>query len=158
MIRIHLPHTMEVSLHAHEVDVVILITETVGWLGVNVVPYYFGRVFQPNRSHACCLVRATKDSQTCQRYFLASITGSSKENKGLMVFRVRPIPTRFPTNILNTPVSKSVTPEGVRRWVEGAYFPDLTWSDWLISLGRQVFFLLISQTCMTLNTNLSPFS
>ncbi len=44
------------------------------------------------------------------RYLLASLTGNDKGNKELMVLLVRPTLTRFPTNILYTPVDRGLTP------------------------------------------------
>ncbi len=38
---------------------------------------------------------------------LASLTGNKEGSKGLMVLRVKPTPTRFPTNVLYTPVDNT---------------------------------------------------
>ncbi len=43
---------------------------------------------------------ATGGSLPCGRYLLAPLTGNKEGSKGLMVLRVKPTPTRFPTNSL----------------------------------------------------------
>ncbi len=59
-----------------------------------------GRIFHPGRSHGCCPVRATVGSLPCGHYWLAPVTGNKKESNCLMVLRVKPTPTRFPTSTL----------------------------------------------------------
>ncbi len=51
----------------------------------------------PGQSHRGSLI-------PCGRYLLASLTGTKEGSKGLMVLRVRPTPTRFPTNSLYIPM------------------------------------------------------
>ncbi len=52
----------------------------------------------------CCPVCTTGGSLPCRRYLLASLTGNEEGDKGLMALRVKPTSTRFPTNILHTPI------------------------------------------------------
>ncbi len=54
-----------------------------------------------------CPVRATGGPLPCGCYLLASFTGNKEESKGLMVLRVKPTPTRLPTNSLYTPVDST---------------------------------------------------
>ncbi len=58
----------------------------------------------PGWSHEYCRVRATWDALPYRRYLLASSPEKKEGNKGLMVFRVKPAPTRFTTNRLYTPM------------------------------------------------------
>ncbi len=60
-----------------------------------------GWIFHPGRGHGCYLVRATGGSLPCRRYLLAPLTGNKEGSKGLMVLRVKPTPTRCPTNSLD---------------------------------------------------------
>ncbi len=39
--------------------------------------------------------------------YLTSITGNKEGSKGLMVLRVKPTPTRFPTNSLHSPITNA---------------------------------------------------
>ncbi len=50
---------------------------------------------------------ATGGSLPCGSYFLASLTGNKERSKGHMVLRVKPTPTRFPTNSLYTPMGNT---------------------------------------------------
>ncbi len=45
-----------------------------------------------------------RELTTIGRYLLASITGNTKGNNCVVVHRVKPTPTRFPTNSLYTPM------------------------------------------------------
>ncbi len=79
----------------------------------------------------CCPLRATGSSQPCERYLFAPLTGNKERSNGLMVLRVKPTPTRFPTNSLYTPMENtplhsilSVCQRGVRPlnvWAQGLY-------------------------------------
>ncbi len=66
-------------------------------------PILVGRNFHSERSHGCCPVGSTGGSLRCGRYVLALLAGNEKWSKELMVIRVRPTPTRFPTTVLNAP-------------------------------------------------------
>ncbi len=70
-------------------------------------PILVGRIFHPGQSHGCCPVRATGGSLPCGRYILAPLTGNKEGSMGLMVLQVKPTPTRFPTNSLNTPMDNT---------------------------------------------------
>ncbi len=48
-----------------------------------------------------------RGSLTCGRYLLVPLNGNKEGNKGLMVFLVKPTPTRFPTNSLYTPMDNT---------------------------------------------------
>ncbi len=41
------------------------------------------------------------------RYLLAPLNGNKEGSKGLMLLRVKPAPTRFPTNSLYTPMDNT---------------------------------------------------
>ncbi len=49
-----------------------------------------------------------RDTLRCGQYLFAPLTGNKEGRKGLMVLRVKPTPTRFPTNSLNTLVDNPV--------------------------------------------------
>ncbi len=70
-------------------------------------PILVGRIFHPGRSRGCCPVRATGGPLPCGRYLLAPLTGSKEGSSSLMVLRVKPTPTRFPTNSLYTPMGNT---------------------------------------------------
>ncbi len=64
-------------------------------------------IFHPRGIHGWCPVRATGGLMSCGRYFLASLNGNKGGSKCLMVLRVRPTPTRFPTNSLYIPMENT---------------------------------------------------
>ncbi len=129
-------------------------------------PNLVGRIFHPRQIHGCCPVRATGGSQLRGRYLLASLTGNREGS--LMELRVKPTPTRFPTNSLytsmsNTPLhsmSSVCHPWGsmllCKRWLQAKmfycvskltllHFPNLCFSHliktcWGIRVVRQMFF------------------
>ncbi len=70
-------------------------------------PILVGRIFHPGRSHGCCPARATGGSLPCGRYLLASLNVNEEGRKCLMVLRVKPTPTRSPTNSLYTPMDNT---------------------------------------------------
>ncbi len=70
-------------------------------------PILVGRIFYPGRSHGCCPVRATGGSPPCGRYLLAPLNGNKEGSKCLLVLRVKPTPTGFPTNSLYTPMDNT---------------------------------------------------
>ncbi len=82
-----------------KINVVILITETAGTVGVLSSSLSLSARFSI-QDKAMDVARAA----TGGRYLLAGYTEGSK---GLMVLRVKPTPTRFPTNILYTPMSNT---------------------------------------------------
>ncbi len=43
----------------------------------------------------------------CGRYLLALLTGDKERSMGLIILRVKPTPTRFPTNSLYTPMDNT---------------------------------------------------
>ncbi len=51
--------------------------------------------------------RHTGGSLPCRRYLLAPLTGDKEGRKSLMVLRVKPTPTRLPTNSLYTPMDNT---------------------------------------------------
>ncbi len=53
----------------------------------------------PGPRHRCSL--------PCGRYLLAPLTGDKEGSRSLMVLRVKPTPTRFPTNSLYTPMDNT---------------------------------------------------
>ncbi len=57
--------------------------------------------------HGRCPVRATGGSLPCGRYLLTPLNGNKERSKCLMVLRVKPTPTRFPTNSLYTPMDNT---------------------------------------------------
>ncbi len=65
-------------------------------------------IFLPERSHGYCPIRATRGSLPRRHYLLDSSTGNKDGSMELMVLRLRPAPTQFPTNILYTPVSSNL--------------------------------------------------
>ncbi len=92
-------------------------------------PFLVGRILHPGRSHGCCLVRAAGGSLPCGRYLLAPVTENKEESKCLMVLRVKPIPTRFPTNSLYNPMDNTPLnsfPSVCHPWGEGSAFHCLT--------------------------------
>ncbi len=76
-------------------------------LGFEQEPILVGRVFYPGWSHGCWPVRATGVALPCGRYLLVPLTLNKQGSSGLMVLRVKPTPTRFPTNSLNTPMDNT---------------------------------------------------
>ncbi len=62
-----------------------------------------GRVFHPGRSHGCCPVCALWGLLPCERCLLAPVTGNKEGSKS----RVKPTPTRFPTNSRSTPMDNT---------------------------------------------------
>ncbi len=87
-----------------------------------------------SRIHGCCPVRATGGSLLpCGRYLLAPLAENTKGGKGVMVLRVKPTPTRFPTISLYTPMDNTPLhsiPSVCRPWGgcggQWAYWLDLT--------------------------------
>ncbi len=62
-------------------------------------PFLGIRIFHSGRSHGCCSVHATGCSLPCGRYLLAPLTRNNEGSKSLIVLRVKPTPTRFPSNM-----------------------------------------------------------
>ncbi len=71
-------------------------------------PIRGGSIFYSERSHGCCTVRATGGLLLCGRFLLAPLTGNKEGSKGIIVLRVRPTSTRFPTNSLYTPMDNTL--------------------------------------------------
>ncbi len=98
--KLHLPHVIVERLHDRKSNVVILTPETAVTVGVREQqPILVGRIFHP--------VRATGGSLPCGRYWLAPLTGNKEGCKCLLVSRVKPTLTRFPTNSPYTPMDNT---------------------------------------------------
>ncbi len=69
---------------------------------------FIGRIFYPGRNHGCCPVRATWVPLPCGRHLLAPLTKNKEGSKSLMVLRVKPTLTRFPTKSLYTPMENTL--------------------------------------------------
>ncbi len=106
MTGLHQPHALIVRLHVRKSNVLILTPELHSQLVFEQWPIHVGRLFHPGQSHGCCPVRATGGSLPCGRHLLATLNGNKEGSRCLMVLRVKPTPTRFPTNSLYTPVDK----------------------------------------------------
>ncbi len=76
--------------------------------------------FHPGRSHGRSQDEATGGSLPCGRYYLAPLTGNIEGSKGLMVLRVKPIPTRFPSNSLYGLHTLAFYTKCVHPWGEAA--------------------------------------
>ncbi len=107
MTRLHLQHAIAVKLHVRKNNVVILTPETSAPLVFEQWPILVGMIFHPGRSHGCCPVHAAEGSLPCGRYLIAPLTGNKEGSKCLLVLRVKPTPTRFPTNSLYTPMDNT---------------------------------------------------
>ncbi len=102
--RLHLPHAIVVSLHVRKSNVVILTPETAVTVGVWAVAYSCRYDF-PSRTKPWMLPGPHDRGLTTTRTLLScSLYWEQKGSKCLMVLRVKPTPTRFPTNSLYTPM------------------------------------------------------
>ncbi len=77
-----------------------------------------GRIIHQKENHGSCPVRATGGSLPCGRYLLASSSWNKERSKESMVLRVRPTPTRFQTNILNTSVDSTPWHSILNAWCQ----------------------------------------
>ncbi len=105
--RLHLPHAIVVRLHVRKATLLSSHRKRRSQKVYDQKPILVGRIFHLGRSHRCCPVRATGGSLPCGRYLLAPLNGNKEGNKCLMVLRVKPTPTWFPTNSLYTPMDNT---------------------------------------------------
>ncbi len=99
------PHAIAVRLHVRKSNVVILAPETAVTVGVLTVVYPCRSDF-PSRMKPWMLPGPCHRGP-CGRCLLAPLTGNKQECKGPMVLRIKPSPTRFPTNSLYTPMDNA---------------------------------------------------
>ncbi len=78
----------------------------------------------------CCPLRASGDSLPCERYSLTSLIGNKEGSMSLMVLRVRPTPTWFPTSIHYTPLDNTPLNSILSVWCP--WSKDYFWADGII--------------------------
>ncbi len=131
MAGLHLTHAIVVRSHLQEIDAVILTPETVGTVGTWAVALSVGFSIQ---NEATDVARSAPQGTHYHAdvIFLFPYLGIKKGRRGHMVLPVRPTPTRFPTNILNTPLDSrplNVLPSVKRSWWadQNMHLPTPSW-------------------------------